>query len=202
MRQQFKLIIFLLFSSTTHAYIPSHLESYEASNTCAQCDLTRITTYELNKDPGRDYINSSITDTFLTNSKLEEINFQYSSFNNVNFILSRLSKINISYGKLINVDFNSSLINHSHFDNSNFLGVNFKASQLVGSSFTNAQFKNTVFDDANLEETDFSNATFENTSFVRAKLDGANFIGSNVSQKQLDEALSHNGTVMPDGSIG
>jgi uncharacterized protein YjbI with pentapeptide repeats len=88
----------------------------------------------------------------------------------------------------------------ARLEDRNFSGINFLKANLSGANLARARFKG-----ANLRYTDFSgcdltNADFEDADVMLADLTGADLSGSSgLSRDQIEDALTDETTVLPDG---
>jgi uncharacterized protein YjbI with pentapeptide repeats len=74
--------------------------------------------------------------------------------------------------------------------------IDINNSYFSGSSFKNTSLKRAKFAYSNLSTTDFTNTNLKDVSFYKVIL-----IGSNVSEQQIQQALSIKCTVLPNGEV-
>jgi len=108
-----------------------------------------------------------------------------------------LSESNLSGAILAQADLSSSNLSKVDFSNANMVGTNANKSNMTEANFSNADLTNANLSQANLIDADFTGAITINVDFG-----GSNLAGANITQEQLDQALSVKQAVLPDGTIG
>lgn len=108
-----------------------------------------------------------------------------------------LSESSLSGANLAQANFSISNLSKVDFSNSNLAGAVATESNMSSANFSNADLTNAILSGSNLIGADFTGAITAGVDFS-----GCNMTGAIITQEQLDQALSINGAVLPDGSIG
>lgn len=211
---------FVFINFWSYAYIQQDFNQLLSTQQCLHCDLTR-SVMKFKPPTSNPSSKIHIDESYLTNAKIQASDFSQSTFSNSNamriliahsnFIDSLFENLQLQYSLIDEVIIKDSQLlhinwNHSQFINSQFLhsyfeGLSFNGSDLRFTKWSDCQFKDIDFEQSDLRGIDFHGSQFENTRFKHADLRQANLYNTNISQQQLDEALSYVCAIMPDGKI-
>ncbi|CAF4036623.1 unnamed protein product, partial [Rotaria magnacalcarata] len=144
--------------------------------------------------------NLSLTDVFLSNATfigitMTHVNFALTQFNTANFSLAEINDANFSSAGFNNTSFASTSFSNTIFANATFKDVNFSLTK-----FNYAVLSDCNFWHSNLKDAVFQAATLNQVNFSRANLHKTNFIGANMTKSELDNTLSIQDTVLPNGT--
>ena len=123
-----------------HAYIPSQLLRYQSTNICDKCDLTRVAFPVIGskKNKDKDYVGSTITQSYLTESSFTAVNLSNAAFKGVNFARSTITNSDFSSARFSKVFLGYPLLFNCNFDQADFINTSFKFSDLSHSNFNGA----------------------------------------------------------------
>lgn len=130
--------------------------------------------------------------------------------------------VRVEFGSLAFSDITEAILDEAHLPGCDLYkavlrGASLRKAYLVEANLTNADLSNANLEDASLQAADFTNAILCDASFAGAKLmrparsdpapailsgadlSGANLAGSIVSEKQLEQAASLAGAILPTG---
>ena len=147
----------------------------------------------------------------LENADLAHAELGIANLENTNLKSINLFEANLLLAKLGGADLQDADLTRADFLQANMEKVNLQRAYMYGTNLTVA-----ILDDANLLNADLQNARLEGTSLQRANLqyarliganlhdanlNGANLTGADVTEKQLAQAKSMKGAIMPDGTV-
>ena len=186
--------ILLLGTVNAFSYTQNDVETFNQTNSCTHCNLTRI-------DSSTKHNNAILQDSYLTNCIFQFDEFNNSQFTKVNLVRSEIIHSYFSNSIFTNVNLSYSNLNQSYFDHSLFTDVNFEHAKITNVEFNNTKFTNVIFGYADLNNANFKYSHFENVNFKGSDLSNANLIGTNITEQQLHDAKSYLCAILPDGSI-
>ncbi|CAF5068505.1 unnamed protein product, partial [Rotaria magnacalcarata] len=126
---------------------------------------------------------------------MTHVNFALTQFNTANFSLAEINDANFSSAGFNNTSFASTSFSNTIFANATFKDVNFSLTK-----FNYAVLSDCNFWHSNLKDAVFQAATLNQVNFSRANLHKTNFIGANMTKSELDNTLSIQDTVLPNGT--
>ncbi|CAF3236743.1 unnamed protein product [Rotaria socialis] len=144
--------------------------------------------------------NLSLTDIFLSNATfigitMAHVNFALTQFNTANFLLAEINNANFSSAAFNNTSFASTSLS-----NTIFAGATFKDANFSSTKFNYAVLSDCNFGHSNLKDAVFQAATLNQVNFSRANLYQTTFISANMAKSELNNALSIQDTVLPNGN--
>jgi len=143
----------------------------------------------------------------LSGANLAQAKISHSNFQKVNFTNASLNGAFISHTSLSGSDFTGANLALATLDASSLHEANFTCADLswiiaseiamLKANFTDADLTNADMSGSNLIEADFTGAITVGVDFS-----GSIMTGAIITDEQLDQALSVERTILPDGSIG
>ncbi|CAM2713876.1 unnamed protein product [Rotaria socialis] len=147
-----------------------------------------------------DFSSASLSNVNFSHAVLFNAIFSTAILNDVDFSSAELRKPVFSYAQFMKVNFTSTLLILAMFYKAKISNSNFHQSSCVTSRFNYAVLSDCNFGHSNLKDAVFQAATLNQVNFSRANLYQTTFISANMAKSELNNALSIQDTVLPNGN--
>ena len=195
-----------LFEHATFSYAEMYRTNLQGFD-CHECEMiyTKLSQSDLTRATflgPANLMGLKLIDSQLINARfMHEIDLHQADMTRVNAAGVTIDRCTAWSAILVNGSFDQAIIKDS----------NFYHAQITGASMTQIRINNTIFDLAQLINVNFSHAMCHHCMFIGAVFTGSNlqsasFIASNftdatISDKQLAQAASLLGSILPNGTI-
>jgi uncharacterized protein YjbI with pentapeptide repeats len=142
--------------------------------------------------------NADLSDTDLSNTDLS-----YANLSHARLKAADLYHVNMSYTDLSRAELNNANLVDDFMNQTILFGADLSGATLLvgGNALNGTNLNNVNLSNAKLFGDDLRNAQLNGANLSNTDLSNANLKGALVSSKQLAQAKSLRGTIMPDGSI-
>ncbi|CAM4976654.1 unnamed protein product [Rotaria socialis] len=148
-----------------------------------------------------DFSSASLTNVNFSHTQLINAKFPSATLNGVDFSSAELYKPDFSNAhQLTNLNFTSTNLILADFFHANVSNTNFRQSSCVASKFNYASLSYCNFWYSNLKYAVFHEAYLNQVNFSRANLYESDFTGTNITEKELKDALSIEDAALLNGT--
>ncbi len=154
-----------------------------------------ITSIDIKYDVIIDLSGAELTGAELTSADLSGAHLNGAHLNGAHLNSAHLARVELIGAELNGSDLNSADLSDAHMNSAHLSGAHLNSAHL-----TRADLMNTDLTGANLRLADLTGADLRLADLTGADLRFADLSKAQVTQVQLDQALSLQGTTLPDGS--
>lgn len=152
------------------------------------------------------FLSTQFTNINFSSSRLEGSMFMSVDFYNVRFSSIQFKDVNFSLAILGNIFLHKIKMQNCisasvKFNDANISGTHFHQTTTISIDFTSSNLSYSSFVDANLKRASFVQVDLTNVNFYGANLYKVNFTNTKIAENQLQNALSIQDALLPNGTI-